>query len=574
MKAKGGIVITQPRRVAAISLAKRVAEEMQVVLGEEVGYSVRFDELTSHKTRITFVTDGMLLRKVLSDPGLSKYSTIILDEAHERTLRTDILFGIVRHLQAVRKSLKVVIMSATLDPAKFADFFADSHTFRVPGRQFPVRILYTAEPQQDYLDAAILSIFQIHMERPAGDILVFLTGQEEIEAVEQLLNENASLCPRGTLRMVVCPVHASLPSHQQVAIFKPTPGGCRKVVLATNIAETSITIPGVRYVIDPGFVKMRIYNPRSGMETLSVHPSSKASLRQRCGRAGRESAGECFRLFTEDAFKTLEDETPPEILRSNLANVILIMKASGIKDVLGFSFVDPPPRDALLKGLEELFALGALDRTGAISAVGRLMAECPLSPQLSRVLLESQSHRSTGDVLTVVSMLSVENLFMSSSQHREQATAARRQFRHPLGDHLTLCSIYRAYLANKCSSKWCVDNYLDARSLKQVTAIRSQLVQFCEKHRIDALVCAADSEAVLKSFAAGFFLQTAFLQADGTYRTVLGRQQAHVHPSSVLHGSGRKSECVLFHELTMTSKCYMRAVSVVEPAWIAEYSKK
>lgn len=342
------IAVTQPRRVAAMSLAKRVSDEMGTKLGGLVGYNVRFDEMTSAETRIKFVTDGMLLRELISDQKLSRYSTVILDEAHERTLRTDILFGVVKQLLTSRNSpnsthpLKVIVMSATLNPTKFLDFFPGSHLYRVPGRQYPVRLFYTAEPQRDYLDAAVLSIFQIHLERREGDILAFLTGQEEIEAVQRILEENSPSCPAGSLKMKVCPIYASLPSSQQMAVFVPAPKGVRKVILATNIAETSITIPGIRYVIDPGCVKMRLFTPRTGMETLSVKPVSKASARQRCGRAGRQQEGECYRLFTEETFKTLEDDTPPEILRTNLANVILVMKASGIHDVIGFDYLDSP----------------------------------------------------------------------------------------------------------------------------------------------------------------------------------------------------------------------------------------
>ncbi len=572
-KHKASVVITQPRRVAAMSLAKRVAQEMSVEVGGLVGYCVRFDEMTSAETRIKYVTDGMLMRELLSDRTLSRYSTIILDEAHERTLRTDILFGMIKRIQAQRL-LKVVIMSATLDPKRFEAFFKNVGVFRVPGRTFPVRLLYTCQPQQDYLDATLLTIFQIHADPTSrGDILVFLTGQEEIETVQKTLEEYGPLCPISCPKLIVCPIYASLASHQQMSVFQNTPLGCRKVILATNIAETSITISGIRYVIDPGFVKVRQYNPRTGMEALLIQPTSKSSARQRTGRAGREAPGECYRLYPEEAFLTLQDETVPEILRTNLSNVILTMKAAGVEDILAFDYLDAPSLDGLQRGLEELFALGALDNLGKLTDSGRLMAECPLIPQLSRVLLEAKRLGCVDECLSIISMLNTETIFFTSGEERERVAAAKKTFMHRSGDHLTYLNVFSAYQAHANDPKWCHNNAIDQRSMKHVCEVREQLVQFCEKHKIPLSSAAGNVDKILQAFTSGYFMQSAVRQADGTFKSITGRQQVSIHPSSILFGT-RVAECIIFHEVTLTSKCYLRSVSAVDASWILDQTKK
>ena len=339
------MVVTQPRRVAAISISKRVAEEMNVKLGTTVGYQIRFEDVSQRDTSIKFVTDGILLRELLNDKNLSKYNVIILDEAHERTLRTDILFGALKEILKKRKKLKLIIMSATLNAGQFAQYFNNAPVISIPGRQHQVSTFYAPEKQSDYVDSAMVTILQIHKKPEPGDILVFLTGQEEIENMEKLLIEQTKDL-KSDLKLMVCPIFSSLPSAQQALIFEKTPAGCRKVVLSTNIAETSITISGIRFVVDTGMVKIRGFNPKTGIETLNVSPISRASANQRAGRAGREAPGFCYRLYTEASFNTLDSETIPEIKRCNLASVILLLKSSGIEDIVSFDFMDKPSRQA------------------------------------------------------------------------------------------------------------------------------------------------------------------------------------------------------------------------------------
>ncbi|XP_055520642.1 pre-mRNA-splicing factor ATP-dependent RNA helicase DHX16, partial [Leucoraja erinacea] len=359
---------TQPRRVAAMSVASRVAQEMGAKLGNEVGYSIRFEDCTSERTVLKYMTDGMLLREFLTEPDLAGYSVVIIDEAHERTLHTDILFGLIKDISRFRPDLKVLIASATLDTEKFSTFFDDAPVFRIPGRRFPVDIYYTKAPEADYLEACVVSVLQIHVTQPPGDILVFLTGQEEIETTCEMLQERCRRLGSKIAELLVLPIYANLPSDMQAKIFEPTPPGARKVVIATNIAETSLTIDGIIYVIDPGFCKQKSYNARTGMESLIVTPCSRASANQRAGRAGRVAAGKCFRLYTAWAFKhEMEETSVPEIQRTNLGNVVLLLKSLGINDLIHFDFMDPPPHETLVLALEQLYALGALNHLGELT---------------------------------------------------------------------------------------------------------------------------------------------------------------------------------------------------------------
>jgi len=336
------VVCTQPRRVAAMSVARRVSEEMDVKLGEEVGYSIRFEDCCGPKTKVKFATDGMLLREAMTDPHLSQYSVVILDEAHERTLATDILFGLLKEIMGKRPDLKIVVMSATLEAEKFQDYFLDAPLIKVPGRLHPLEIFYTQEPERDYLEAAIRTVVQIHTFEPEGDVLLFLTGEEEIEDACRKISGEISQLGDKVGPVKVHPLYSSLPPHQQQRIFDPAPTQKnpdgppgRKIIISTNIAETSLTIDGIVYVIDPGFSKQKVYNPRQRVESLLVSPISRASAHQRAGRAGRTKPGKCFRLYTSESFnKDLQEQTYPEILRSNLGSVVLQLKKLGIDDLV------------------------------------------------------------------------------------------------------------------------------------------------------------------------------------------------------------------------------------------------
>ena len=483
------IACTQPRRVAATSVAARVAQEMDVTLGQEVGFCIRFDDNTSDKTILKYMTDGMLLREAMTDPKLSRYSAIVLDEAHDRTLATDILMGLIKQIALRRRDLKVVVMSATLDAAKFQKYFDNAPLMSVPGRTFPVEIYYTPEPENDYLEAAIRTALQIHTCEDEGDILLFLTGEEEIEeACRRIRQEGESLhrqSPSSIGELYVVPLYSSLPPNQQQKIFDLAPKSDgngppgRKIVVSTNIAETSLTIDGIVYVIDPGFSKQKVYNPRIRVESLLVSPISRASAQQRAGRAGRTRPGKCFRLYTEKSFlNDLEENTHPEILRSNLGSTILQLKKVGVEDLVHFDFMDPPAPETMMRALELLNYLGALDDDGELTDFGHLMSNFPLDPQFAKALMEAPKYGVVEEILSIIAMLNVPVPFLRPAHDKKRADDAKAQFDNDNGDHLTLLNVYNAWKQNGEDNKWAFNNYLNGRNLRQAENVREQLKRY------------------------------------------------------------------------------------------------
>ena len=464
-----------------------------------------------------------------------------------------------------------------MDAEKFSKYFDDASIFMIPGRMFPVDIYYTKAPEADYVDASVVTVLQIHITQPLnGDILVFLTGQEEIEAAAEILAQRSKALGSRIAELIICPIYANLPPEQQAKIFDKTPKGARKVVLATNIAETSLTIDGICYVIDTGFSKQNNYNPRSGMESLVVTPISQAAANQRAGRAGRTAPGKCFRLFTAWSFQhELEPNTVPEILRTNMGNVVLMLKSLGINDLMHFDFMDRPPADALIRALEQLYALGALNDRGELTKLGRRMAEFPLDPMLSKTVLASEKYQCTSEILSTVAMLSLgASVFYRPKEKAVHADTARQNFaRGGGGDHIALLRCYREWAACDFSQTWCFENYVQVRSMKRARDIRDQLEGLCERVEVDATVSCGDDETdpVLKAVTAGFFYNVAKLGRSGEYQTVKQHKTVYIHPSSVL--SNKEEEpppWVIFFELAFTTKEYMRQVAPIKPTWLVE----
>ena len=679
----GCIAVTEPRRVAAITLARRVAEEMGTPLGSsspasKVGYSVRFDNSTSPCTKIKFLTEGMLLQEMLRDPWLKSYSAVIVDEVHERGVNVDLILGFMRNMTTGGfegrggVSLKVVVMSATAEIERLENFFEEGYlaksnapesgqpvtrdsdnesewsgisdskqeeshvpvqqeentvsdeldyrpkeelqsvkghksgqangdephkssnpngerketslphvtTCHIEGRQHPVTVHYTSEPVQDWVDAALRTIFQIHHKEPMpGDILVFLTGQETVESLESLVTEYAVSLSRDVPRMLVLPLFAALPQAAQQRVFQPAPPRTRKIILATNIAETSVTVSGVRFVIDCGKAKIKQFRSRIGLDSLLVKPISKSAAIQRKGRAGREAPGQCYRLYTEVSYQEMQQNNTPEILRCDLSHAILTMKARGVDDITNFPFLDQPSRDTLEKALLQLYQLGALTDSGTINETGEQMAKLPLTVSLGRVLIAAADpeFNCVSEVIDIISCLSVENIFLNlaSEEKKEEAESARRELYRREGDHLTLLVTVQAYAAENTDRKaWAERHFVSHRAMQAVMDVRKQLrsqhqhAQTLKQETIPHQLTSERATTIVKCFLKGFKMNTARLMPDGSYKTVVGNQTVAIHPSSGLFG--KKVEAIMYNEFVFTTKSYARGVSAVQMDWVGE----
>ncbi|KAI3818093.1 hypothetical protein L1987_11896 [Smallanthus sonchifolius] len=592
----GAIAVTQPRRVAAVSVSRRVAQELDVGLGDEVGYAIRFEDRTSERTCIKYLTDGVLLRESLSDPELKQYSVIILDEAHERSLNTDILMGLMKRLIRLRASnLKVLITSATLDGEKVSKFFSDCPILNVPGKLFPVEISYSTEQPKSYIESSLRKAIDIHINEPEGDILIFMTGQDDIEKLVSKLEEKIQSLEAGScMDALVLPLHGSLPPEMQVRVFSPSPPNCRRFIVATNIAETSLTVDGVVYVIDSGYVKQRKYNPSTGMYSLDVVQISRVQANQRAGRAGRTRPGKCYRLYPLAVYHdNLLDATVPEIQRSSLAGSVLYLKSLDLPDIdiLKFDFLDPPSLESLQDALKQLFLIDAIDENGTITSIGKTMAELPLEPSLARTLIEANEYDCLTQALTVAAMLSVEGTLLPG---RSKSTDKKRK--HPpsdlpdgsgWGDHIQLLQIYELWDQTGYSIDWCKDNNLQVRGMLFTKDVRKQLSQIMQKIAKGSLDVKKKERRrdrehayknLRKSLCVGYASQLAerMIRHNG-YRTLGFKSQlVQVHPSSVLRtdDEGMLPNYVVYHELISTSRPFMRNVCEVEMQWVTPTLQK
>ncbi|KIK91836.1 hypothetical protein PAXRUDRAFT_148626 [Paxillus rubicundulus Ve08.2h10] len=514
----GIIGCTQPRRVAAMSVAKRVSEEMECKLGGLVGYAIRFEDCTSWETKIKYMTDGVLQRESLNEGDLDRYSVIILDEAHERSLSTDVLMGLLRKILSRRRDLKLIITSATMNAEKFSAFYGNAPTYTIPGRTFPVEMFHSKSPCEDYVDSAVKQVLQIHLSLPPGDILVFMTGQEDIE--------------------VTCQV---------------------------------VEVDGILYVVDSGYSKLKVYNPKVGMDSLQITPVSQANANQRTGRAGRTGSGYCYRLYTEMAYRNeMFANTIPEIQRTNLANTVLLLKSLGVKNLLEFDFMDPPPQANIINSMYQLWVLGALDNVGDLTPVGRKMSDFPMEPSMAKMLIASVDYKCSAEMLTIVSMLSVPSVFYRPKERMEEADAAREKFNVPESDHLTLLNVFNQWKSHGFRDDWATRHFLHPKLLRKAREVRAQLEDIMKFQKMDLISSGTDFDTVRKAITAGYFHQAARVKGIGEYVNIRTGLPTHLHPTSALYGLGYTPTYVIYHELILTSKEYMTQVTAIDAYWLAD----
>nr|ODN81255.1 ATP-dependent RNA helicase DDX35 [Cryptococcus depauperatus CBS 7841] len=585
------IACTQPRRVAATSVATRVAEEVGSILGDEVGYSIRFEDLTNPtRTKIKYMTDGMLFRETMMDPLLSRYSVIMIDEAHERGAYTDLLLGLLKKIMKRRPELRIIVSSATIDAEDFMEYFNsnadgndrsidDAIIVSLEGRMFPVEVSYLKEPCSDYCEVLVQTVFDLHLKEPAGDVLAFLTGREEIDQVLQNVADRLQSLPKAAPKLLALPLYATLPPEEQMLIFDPPPRDTRKVIFSTNIAEASVTIDGIKYVIDSGFVKIKTFNPRTCMDVLTTTPCSLASANQRAGRAGRTSPGKCFRLYPVSILPTTNPSspmpitTPPELVRSDISLYLLQLKALGIDNLAKFDFMSPPPSDMMIRALEFLFCLKAIDEEGRLTTpMGERMAEVPLDPMMAAILLNSHEFKCGEEILTIAAMTSVQNVFITAGGTKAtMAELERRKFTAEEGDHLTLLNAYNAFVHyGRNDKQWCGNHRLNYKALSRAMSIRKQLKKYLDRFGIKAESCEGDAVRLRKCLVSGYFKNAARMMPDGTFRSAREGAILHVHPSSVMFTRQPSTGWVIYHEVIETTKSFMRDLTVIDEDWLVE----
>lgn len=566
--AAGMIGCTQPRRIAARSVARRVAEELNTPLGDAVGYQVRFDDRASESTAIKFMTDGILLAETQADRWLSAYDTLIVDEAHERSLNIDFLLGLLKRLLARRDDLKVIVTSATIDTARFAAFFDDAPVVDIPGRAFPVERRYRplADRQRharDLNQALVDTVGEITREDGQGDILVFLPGEREIRDAHKALSE------QRLRHTEILPLYARLSAKDQDRVFKPGVG--RRIVLATNVAETSLTVPRIRYVIDAGTARVSRYSPRSKVQRLEIEPIARANAEQRAGRCGRVGPGVCYRLYDEADFQARPAFADPEILRSSLANVILRMLSLGLGEVERFPFVDPPADRAIREGLQQLAELKAITADNRLTPIGRQMARFPVDVQLARMLVEAQSLDSLRELLVIVAFLGIQDPRERPHDMRAQADSRQAEFVDARSDFLSAWKLWQAYdavhadLGSSRRRVWCEERFLNVMRMREWRELHRQLLGIVGEIGWRLNEKAADYAAIHRAVLAGLPTHVARKGEKGLYEGTRSRGFS-IFPGSALAKSA--PNWLLSLSVIVTSRMFAHVNARIEPEWL------
>ncbi|WBQ02137.1 ATP-dependent RNA helicase HrpA [Kribbella sp. CA-293567] len=587
---RGMIGHTQPRRLAARTVAERIAEELDTELGDAIGYAVRFTDKVSDRSLVKLMTDGILLAELQRDRELSRYDTLIIDEAHERSLNIDFILGYLKQLLPRRPDLKVIITSATIDPERFAEHFADAAgrpapIVEVSGRTYPVETRYRPindpdDPStidRDQTQAILDAVDELAGEAP-GDVLVFLSGEREIrDTADALADHNL----RNT---EILPLYARLSNAEQHRVFQ-SHGSSRRIVLATNVAETSLTVPGIKYVIDPGTARISRYSHRTKVQHLPIEPVSQASANQRMGRCGRTSDGICIRLYSEEHFDSRPEFTDPEILRTNLASVILQMTAIGLGDIAAFPFIDEPDRRSITDGLQLLTELGAIDsakaaeRTRQLTPVGRQLAQIPLDPRLARMIVEAGKHGCVREVMVIASALSIQDPRERPTDAEAQATQAHARFRDPTSDFLGFLNLWnylkkqQKELSGNQFRRMCKSEYLNYLRVREWQDIFAQLRQVATQIGVTLNSGeAADPQAVHVSLMSGL-LSHLGLKDPANQHQYIGARGAKfaIFPGSALFK--KPPQFVMAAELVETSRLWARVNARIEPEWAEDLAQ-
>lgn len=564
----GVIGHTQPRRIAARAIAARIAEELGTGLGSRVGYQVRFEQRIGADCRIKVMTDGILLRELETDPALRRYDTIIVDEAHERTLNIDLLLGMLRRLAPRRPDLRIVITSATIDPEKFARFFGGAPVIAIEGRSYPVEVRWRPPAQEDSLPQAVLAALRELEAEPdtrRGDVLVFLPGEQHIRETSEELTR------AGVPAAAIVPLYARLALRDQARIFAPH--ATRRVVLATNVAETSLTVPGIRHVIDSGLARISRYSVRAKVERLPVEPIAQASAEQRRGRAGREAPGVCIRLYAQEDYAARTPYTDPEVLRSNLASVLLRMASVGLGDPESFPFLDPPDARLVRDGVRLLQELEALDATGAVTPLGRRIALLPLDPRLGRMLLAAARHDCVAEMLILAAFLEAQDPRDRPADRAREAAARHAAFSDVRSDFIAVLKLWRAWMEQSAQltrgalRRWCEQNFLSFLRMREWQALHEQLGRTLRELGIRPASAPASYGQLHRALLSGF------LGSIGR----LGEQREYVGPRGVRFRiapgtplASRTPRWVVAGSLVETRRVYARMVAAVQPGWIEQ----
>ena len=576
----GFIGHTQPRRIAARATAARISEELESPLGQHVGFKIRFTDKTSPRSYIKLMTDGILLAETQTDPHLSQYDTIIIDEAHERSLNIDFLLGYLKQLLPKRPDLKLIITSATIDAERFSKHFGnegiDAPILEVSGRMYPVDVRYRPiqddevidDNERDIYDAIVDACDELTREG-SGDILVFLPGEREIHEAAGALRKN----PVGHLSSPpeILPLFARLNAEEQARIFRPHQG--RRIILATNVAETSLTVPGIRYVVDTGLARVKRYSYRNKVEQLHIEKISQASANQRSGRCGRITAGISIRLYDEDDFKARSAYTDPEILRSSLASVILRMKSLRLGDVNAFPFIDAPPAKAITDGYQLLIELGAVDENRALTTMGTELAKLPLDPKVGRMIIAAHREGCLKEMLIIAAALSVRDPREHSQDKPGSAQLAHRQWSDEKSEFLPwlkLWNWYQGELSQKKSQrqlfKACHDKFLYALRMREWSDIHAQLMNVIAELKWKENQFPANYEAIHRSLLSGLLGNIGRKSEESGHYLGARSIKYLIHPASLLHK--KAGQWIVAGQITETSKLYARSIARIEPEWL------